>query len=161
MLNYANSGTGGPQPSFTATGTSGTLDVIWTDTNSPVEERDAFFFVNMAWHNMMLHNPTETLFNTPLNDEHQLHTATCNAFYTTSPLSMNFYSAGGGCINTANEASVPVHEYGHHVTADLRVPRQDGPGKPPGGLLRLPGGRCSTRNIIGDDWQGPGTSVRN
>ncbi|HEX5053359.1 MAG TPA: hypothetical protein VFZ65_16400 [Planctomycetota bacterium] len=37
-------------------------------------------------------------------------TATCNAFYAGN--SINFYSAGGGCNNTAG-ASVVAHEWGH------------------------------------------------
>ncbi len=39
---------------------------------------------------------------------------TCNAFFTTSPLSINFYAAGGGCSNTAY-STVVAHEYGHFI----------------------------------------------
>jgi hypothetical protein len=39
---------------------------------------------------------------------------TCNAFYDYS--SINFYSAGGGCSNTAFSVIVH-HEYGHHLVA--------------------------------------------
>ena len=38
----------------------------------------------------------------------------CNAFYDFS--SINFYTSGGGCSNTAN-ATVVHHEYGHHLVA--------------------------------------------
>jgi len=36
----------------------------------------------------------------------------CNAFYNGS--SINFYTSGGGCSNTAN-TTVVYHEYGHHL----------------------------------------------
>ncbi|MCC6230838.1 MAG: hypothetical protein IT432_16630 [Phycisphaerales bacterium] len=39
---------------------------------------------------------------------------TCNAYYDGS--SINFYSSGGGCANTAY-GDVVWHEYGHHVVA--------------------------------------------
>ncbi len=38
--------------------------------------------------------------------------STCNAFY--DGISINFYSAGGGCNNTSM-ADVVYHEYGHHL----------------------------------------------
>src|SRR5204863_2437087 len=44
-------------------------------------------------------------------------TGTCNAFFTAgttppSTASINFYNAGGGCVNTAY-STVVSHEYGH------------------------------------------------
>jgi len=39
--------------------------------------------------------------------------STCNAFWDGS--SINFYRAGGGCPNTAHDATVVAHEYGHGV----------------------------------------------
>ncbi len=38
--------------------------------------------------------------------------STCNAYYTNNTI--NFYSAGGGCSNTAN-ATVIAHEWGHGI----------------------------------------------
>lgn len=164
VRNYANttSGPSGPQPSFSATGTSGTLDVVWTDANSTVDARDAFFFVNVAWNNMKLHNPTETLFNNPINTNINYSTSTCNAFYTTSPLSLNFYSAGGGCINTATEASVPIHEYGHHISVQTWASHgKSVPGSLGEGLSDCMAASHLDSNLIGQGWQGPGTSIRN
>lgn len=40
--------------------------------------------------------------------------STCNAFYNGS--SINFFRAGGRCVNTAY-TSVVYHEYGHHIVA--------------------------------------------
>ncbi len=42
--------------------------------------------------------------------------STCNAYFDGS--SINFYSAGGGCVNTAY-SSVISHEYGHYVVQSL------------------------------------------
>jgi hypothetical protein len=39
---------------------------------------------------------------------------TCNAYYMPSARTINFFSAGGGCQNSA-EASIIAHEYGHFV----------------------------------------------
>ena len=38
---------------------------------------------------------------------------TCNAFYSTSDGSINFYRSGGGCRNTGEIAAVFDHEWGH------------------------------------------------
>ncbi|MER3412896.1 MAG: hypothetical protein C4341_01415 [Armatimonadota bacterium] len=40
--------------------------------------------------------------------------ASCNAFY--NGVSINFFRASGGCVNTAY-SSVVYHEYGHHIVA--------------------------------------------
>lgn len=40
--------------------------------------------------------------------------ANCNAFYNGT--SINFFTSGGGCSNTAN-STVVYHEYGHHLVA--------------------------------------------
>ena len=38
---------------------------------------------------------------------------TCNAFYSTTNGSINFYRSGGGCRNTGEIAAVFDHEWGH------------------------------------------------
>ncbi len=38
---------------------------------------------------------------------------TCNAFYSTSNGSINFYKSGGGCRNTGEIAAIFDHEWGH------------------------------------------------
>jgi len=45
--------------------------------------------------------------NTNLND-------TCNAYFSPSARTINFFRSGGGCRNSA-EASIIAHEYGHFV----------------------------------------------
>jgi hypothetical protein len=45
-------------------------------------------------------------------------TGTCNAFYSASSNSVNFYNAGGSCVNTAY-SSIISHEYGHFIVNSL------------------------------------------
>jgi Fungalysin/Thermolysin Propeptide Motif len=150
----------GIESAFAATGTTGTLDVPWTDTNSLLAERDAFFFTNQAHANLILHNPTETLFNSSLLANVNV-SGTCNAYFTTSPLSINFYPAGGACVNTAYSASIVVHEYGHWVTVQTYQSHgKSVPGSLGEGYSDCQSGSVLDTPIVGDGWQGPGTMVR-
>ena len=45
---------------------------------------------------------------------------TCNAFFSPSELSLNFFRTGGGCSNSAY-SSVIAHEYGHFVVNRLNL----------------------------------------
>jgi hypothetical protein len=160
-VNTQNQATGGLQALFSGMGSAGTLDVPWTDTNSLLAERDAFFFTNVAHQNLLLHNPTETLFNSALLARVNV-SGTCNAYFTTSPLSINFYPAGGGCINTAYSASVVIHEYGHWVTiATYASHGKSIPGGMGEGFADCQSGSALDTSIVGNGWQGPGTMVRN
>jgi hypothetical protein len=82
-------------------------------------------------------------------------TQTCNAFWDGS--SINFFQAGGGCPNTAY-SDVVAHEYGHFVVQALGL-AQGGFGEGFGdtGALLLYDGN----GILGRDFMGPGTKVRN
>jgi hypothetical protein len=42
---------------------------------------------------------------------------TCNAFYNSNEVTLNFFQAGGGCPNTAY-SDIVLHEYGHAVDDD-------------------------------------------
>ncbi|GIW74194.1 MAG: hypothetical protein KatS3mg103_0716 [Phycisphaerales bacterium] len=42
----------------------------------------------------------------------------CNAFFSGGDLSINFFTAGGGCVNTAY-STVIAHEYGHFIVNRL------------------------------------------
>jgi hypothetical protein len=46
----------------------------------------------------------------------------CNAFFDSRNLSINFFRSGGGCVNTAF-SSVVAHEYGHFIVNQLRLPQ--------------------------------------
>jgi hypothetical protein len=150
----------GAESLFSTTGSAGIVDVPWTDTNSLLAERDAFYFTNVSHQNLILHNPTETLFNSSLVANVNV-TGTCNAYFTTNPLSINFYPAGGGCVNTAYSASIVVHEYGHWVTvATYASHGKSVPGSLGEGFSDCQSGSVLDTPIVGEAWQGPGTMVR-
>ncbi len=53
----------------------------------------------------------QTQANVNINDN-------CNAFFSGGDLSINFFTAGGGCVNTAF-STVVAHEYGHFIVNRL------------------------------------------
>ncbi len=151
----------GTQAAFNGNAASGTFDVVWTDTNSNVAERDGFFFGTRARNVLKLRNPAETLFNNAIVCNVNLN-QTCNAFYQPSNQTINFFLAGGGCINTAYSGSVVYHEYGHHVTTIVYGSHSRSiPGYMGEGLSDCQAAAVEDTNIIGAGFQGPGTMVRN
>lgn len=80
---------------------------------------------------------------------------TCNAYYSNSTI--NFYRSGGGCPNTAY-SSVVYHEYGHHIIAM-------GHNSPSGdyheGVADVATMYLLDDPVVGRDFFGPGTNVRN
>ncbi|MEE2890265.1 MAG: dockerin type I domain-containing protein [Planctomycetota bacterium] len=80
---------------------------------------------------------------------------TCNAFYSPGAQSINFYQEGGGCVNTAY-ASVVSHEYGHFIVNRLGL-GQGAFGEGFGDLMSI---LIYDDPIIGHDFLGPGTEVR-
>jgi fibronectin type 3 domain-containing protein len=49
----------------------------------------------------------------------------CDAYWSPSTLTLNFFKSGGGCANTGELPGVSLHEYGHGLDAN------DGPGSSP------------------------------
>lgn len=80
---------------------------------------------------------------------------TCNAFYSPGAQSINFFQAGGGCVNTSY-ASVVSHEYGHFIVNRLGL-AQGAFGEGFGDLMSI---MIYDDPIIGHDFLGPGTQVR-
>ena len=81
---------------------------------------------------------------------------TCNAYFTTSPLSINFFRSGGGCVNSAY-SSVVAHEYGHFIVWAQNL-AQGAFGEGYGdsvAILQYDDG------IVGRDFQGTGGHIRN
>jgi len=81
--------------------------------------------------------------------------STCNAFYSSAEQSINFFSAGGGCVNTAY-TSVVAHEYGHFVVNRLGL----GQGAFGEGFGDCCGMLLYDDPIVGRDFLGSGTNVR-
>jgi hypothetical protein len=157
-----NVASGGAQANFASTvpNGAGALAATWTDTVSTLEERDAFFFGTRARNNILLHNPTETLFNNPIVANLNV-TGTCNAFYSPSAQTINFYPPGGGCINTAFSDTVVEHEYGHHVSTVIwNFHGFSVPGHLGEGYSDCQAGSCEDQSQVGLGFSGPGTIIR-
>jgi hypothetical protein len=94
------------------------LNIMHNSSNSSSTYRaevNAYLQANIVRDFTLVQNPsfptidTQTSFATNVNIG-----STCNAYYDGS--STNYYSAGGGCSNTAFSVIVH-HEYGHHLVA--------------------------------------------
>ena len=81
--------------------------------------------------------------------------STCNAYYDGS--SINFFAAGGGCVNTAF-STVVSHEHGHWMNDQYGTGNGgDGMGE---GNADVWGMYVWDTPYCGQDWSGPGTYVR-
>lgn len=89
------------------------FDLLWDNSNSAIEERDAFYHTNIAHDYIKIIDPNFTGVdfkmgvNININDN-------CNAFWDGSTI--NFFQAGNNCNNTARIADVVYHEYAHGIT---------------------------------------------
>jgi len=81
--------------------------------------------------------------------------STCNAYYSSANQSINFYAAGGGCVNTAY-TSVVSHEYGHFIVNRLGL-LQGAFGEGYGDVIGM---LMYDDPILGRDFYGVGTNVR-
>jgi len=81
--------------------------------------------------------------------------ANCNAFFTPIGPSLNFLSAGSGCVNSAY-STVVAHEYGHFVVDRLGL-HQGAFGEGFGDAIAL---LMYDDPIVGRDFFGPDTNVR-
>ena len=81
--------------------------------------------------------------------------STCNAFYDGS--SLNFFAAGGGCVNTAF-STVVSHEHGHWMNDRYGTGNgSDGMGE---GNADVWACYVWDTPLCGQDWSGPGSYVR-
>ena len=96
-------------------------DFLFNASPSPFTTAQVNAFVNTTLtHNYITDRaPAYTGINRALLTNVNL-AQTCNAYFTTNPLSINFYRAGGGCNNTAY-STVVAHEYGHFIVWALNL----------------------------------------
>lgn len=99
---------------ITKTIQSGSLDVLWDNTNSDPSERDVCYAVNLARDHVIGVDTALTGINDRLTLNVNLN-QTCNAYYDAQSRSLNFFSAGGNCANTGQIMDVIAHEFGHRV----------------------------------------------
>lgn len=79
----------------------------------------------------------------------------CNAFYNIADQSLNFFEAGGGCVNTAY-STVITHEFGHYLVNQLGVPQAAfGEGFSDAFSILV-----HEDPVVGRDFGGPGSHIR-
>jgi hypothetical protein len=79
----------------------------------------------------------------------------CNAFFDPVAVSINFFLAGGGCVNSAY-TTVVAHEYGHFVVQQLGL-QQGGFGEGFGDCLAV---LIYNDPVIARDFYGPNVHIR-
>jgi hypothetical protein len=123
---YASRGDGGANGLITQQVTEFPITTIWTDANSDIAERDAYRDVAYAHNYVRKLDPALTKLDDLLLVNVNLD-QTCNAFYNSTNISLNFFKAGGSrnCSNTGQIADVVFHEFGHRVT-DSRYTQHGG-----------------------------------
>jgi len=115
---------------------------------------DAFIHANKTHDFMKERQPSFTEIDIPLTTIVN-RPAHCNAFFTPVGLSINFLSAGAGCVNSAY-STVVAHEYGHFVVDRLGL-FQGSFGEGYSDSLAI---LIYDDPIIGRDFFGPDTYVR-
>jgi len=95
-----------PGPANFVHNAANSSELIRAEVNGYVEANVARDFV-------LTYNPAYPVINNQMSFDVNVNiNNNCNAFYNGS--SINFYTSGGGCSNTAN-STVVHHEYGHHL----------------------------------------------
>ena len=92
-----------------------TNSIVFNNSNSTIQERTAYYAVNMIHDHLKTVFPTFTGLDSPMEtnvDEF----GSCNAFYDGS--SINFYAEDADCNATAKIVDVVYHEYGHAINGN-------------------------------------------
>ena len=92
-----------------------TNSIVFNNSNSTIQERTAYYAVNMIHDHLKTVFPTFTGLDSPMEtnvDEF----GSCNAFYNGS--SINFYAEDADCNATAKIVDVVYHEYGHAINGN-------------------------------------------
>ncbi|MCZ6735935.1 MAG: hypothetical protein O7C65_09105, partial [Planctomycetota bacterium] len=97
-----------PGPADFVHNAANTSELIRAEVNAYVEANAVRDFV-------LTYNPDYPVINNQMDMEVNVNlNSNCNAFYSIDEQSINFYTSGGGCPNTAN-STIVYHEYGHHL----------------------------------------------
>ncbi|MEO6167464.1 MAG: M36 family metallopeptidase, partial [Chitinophagales bacterium] len=99
-------------------------NVVSFDTHANIEQRSAYYHVNVVHQFLKLHLPDFEGMDEPLTTRVERTDGSCNAFYDGS--SINFYQQGDGCYDLALAGDVVYHEYGHGI--DIRFHDEYGNG---------------------------------
>ena len=137
------------------------FELIWEDAAASPAAREAYVHVNRAhdWLTRIdpgfaaLDQPIPVLVNDPL--------ISCNAYAMTDPEApyLAFAAESGTCTATARIADVVYHEYGHLATLFAYYPAY-APADLHEGFSDYFAATLNDSSIIGLDFKGPGTSLR-
>lgn len=104
--------TNGTTPVMVAQVQEGSNSVQWSDLNSNVKERSAYFHVNVIHDHHRAYMPFFDGMDIDLTTNVDV-AGECNAFYDGA--SINFFDQGGGCNASSLLGDVVYHEYGHGI----------------------------------------------
>lgn len=150
-----DSGTSDYSQSQTLTSSSGNQVTMNAATTALyTAEANCFFWINNLRDWTRAINPSDSTCDFLAQSNVNINSS-CNAYYDGS--SVNFYQAGGGCVNTGF-SSVVVHEMGHWLN-DLYGSGNDWNGFGEGNADAY-GIYILDDPVVGAEWQGPGTYVR-
>lgn len=92
-----------------------TFDLQWTDDNSTMPERNAYYHGQIVHDFIKTIDPDLEVMDFPMTCRVNVD-GNCNAFYSNNDRSINFYEAGANCPNIALIGDVIYHEWGHGLT---------------------------------------------
>jgi hypothetical protein len=143
----------GAEVSASGSGTPATpVDLfINASGDEQLAQTSAFIWVNRSHALVADFLPSSALQNVPTNVNIAQN---CNAFWNGS--SLNFFHAGGGCVNTAY-SDVAMHEYGHAVDQSFGGILDGGYSEGFGDAMSILGTR---QFCLGRDFKGAGTCLR-
>ncbi len=132
--------------------------VVWQPSNSAFSERNGFYHTIVVHDYMKQIEPSFDRLDYSMPCRVDIN-QTCNAYW--DGYGMNYFRAGGGCVNTANIADVIYHEYGHGVTDFLYRPFPQPSGAMHEGFSDYIGVTITNQPLVGRGFTGPGTWIRN
>jgi len=136
--------------------------MTWDSLSAMAPSRAVFIHTNSAHDRIKAIEPAFTDMDRAVDVIAVDSSQSCNAFASLIPDAprMTFLVEGGPCPNTAEIADVVFHEYGHLVTMYAYLPEW-APSNIHEGFSDYLAGTITDSSIIGRDFQGEGTILRN
>lgn len=132
------------------------LDLLFGEGEAQIAERDAYHSAMIAHDFIRTIEPGFDLLDYPMPIWVNVH-GSCNAFWDGT--GVNFYEAGGPCVNMARVADVIYHEYGHGITDWLSRPFSPSAAMHEG-FSDYYATTIMGQPVLGIGFYGPGSSLR-
>ena len=138
-----------------------TFDFQWTDENSTMPERNAYYHGQIVHDFIKRLDPDLEVMDFPMVCRVNVD-GSCNAFYSQGDRSVNFYEAGANCPNIALIGDVIYHEWGHGLTnlTYYYGGSQDPNGAMHEGFSDFLACLITDQPLIGRGFYGPGSHLR-